>query len=124
MQLRADNLRWGRKKDSGLLSTVCGLVSPSSMTSGAEGFFFCNAKGLTLILKPSVQSGAAMRRTKSEHDEIRRKDPGQVTYRPYICSPEQEMITVLKQSSGERSSSLPKKYPELDHLLFNSQYTA
>ena len=35
------------------------------------------------------------------------------------------MITVLEQSSGERSSSsLLDKYPELEHLLFNSQYTA
>jgi len=34
------------------------------------------------------------------------------------------MITVLQQSSGERSSSsLPDKYPEGEHLLFNSQYT-
>ena len=34
------------------------------------------------------------------------------------------MITVLKQSSGERSSSLLDESPEVEHLLFNSQYAA
>jgi len=34
------------------------------------------------------------------------------------------MITVLEKALGECSSSLPDRYPELKHLLFNSQYTA
>jgi len=35
------------------------------------------------------------------------------------------MITVLEKALGEcSSSSLPDRYPELKHLLFNSQYTA
>jgi len=43
-----------------------------------------------------MQLGAAVRRSESEHDETRRKrregeeDPGQVTDRPYVCSPGQE----------------------------------